>query len=261
MAINWVTPPLSDYEDYEYHNNIYKRYIGNAEYVEIPANALTVVNGRVSAGHMFRGTAVKGVKAPAALGIQDMTSMFRSTTSIALNVDEVDTSSAIIMTSMFRESAARVLDLFSFDTQLTESMDNMFDGAQCEILNVSSFVTSRVKNMAATFSNMVNIIDLDIAHLITSSVETMAFMFNYCPLRSIDISGFDFANTTNMTNMFQGTLARRVYVGSQAAKDKLETLPTNTPAHVKFEIKLVDWYRWKLRYDDNTEYTTTPQLL
>ena len=70
-------------------------------------------------------------------------------------------------------------------------------------LDLSNFNTSSVTNMSNIFSTCSNLTSLDLSNFNTSSVTKMSNMFGSCTsLTSLDLSNFDTSNVTEMSNMF-----------------------------------------------------------
>ena len=137
--------------------------------------------------------------------------MFRDcTTLIAVNMANVDTSSATSMSFMFRGcSGLMSLDLSGFNTSNVTNTSYMFYGCSgLTSLDVSNFDTSSVTNMYSMFYGCSGLMSLDLSGFNTSSVTDMNSMFRECSgLTSLDLSGFDASNVKNMSSMFDGCLS------------------------------------------------------
>jgi len=85
-------------------------------------------------------------------------------------------------------------------------MESMFDKCGQYVVEIKSFPdTSNVSNMHDAFINLNNIKSFDIAKTLnTSSCTDMSGMLAYAnKLESIDVSGWDVSNVTNMQNLFR----------------------------------------------------------
>ena len=70
-------------------------------------------------------------------------------------------------------------------------------------LDLSNFNTSSVTNMSNIFSTCSNLTSLDLSNFNTSKVTDMSNMFGSCTsLTSLDLSNFDTSNVTSMSSMF-----------------------------------------------------------
>ena len=134
--------------------------------------------------------------------------MFRDcATLIAVNMANVDTSSATSMSFMFRGcSGLMSLDLSGFNTSNVTNTSYMFYGCSgLTSLDVSNFDTSSVTNMSCMFYGCSGLTSLDVSNFDTSSVTNMYSMFYGCSgLMSLDLSGFNTSSVTNMSSMFRG---------------------------------------------------------
>ena len=74
-------------------------------------------------------------------------------------------------------------------------------------LDLSNFNTSSVTNMSNIFSNCKALTSLDLRNFNTSNVTIMTNMFGSCKsLTSLDLSKFDTSNVTDMGSMFNGCI-------------------------------------------------------
>ena len=72
-------------------------------------------------------------------------------------------------------------------------------------LDLSNFNTSNVTNMSNIFGECSNLTSLDLRNFNTSNVTIMGNMFGSCKsLTSLDLSNFDTSSVTDMGNMFNG---------------------------------------------------------
>ena len=133
--------------------------------------------------------------------------MFRDcTTLIAVNMANVDTSSATSMSFMFDGcSGLMSLDLSGFNTSNVTNTSYMFYGCSgLTSLDVSNFDTSSVTNMSCMFYGCSGLTSLDVSNFDTSSVTNMYSMFYGCSgLMSLDLSGFNTSSVTDMNSMFR----------------------------------------------------------
>ena len=87
---------------------------------------------------------------------------------------------------------------------LNEDSSRMFsDLSNLISLDVSSFDTSKVTNMSNMFSRMSNLTTLNLSNFDTSKVTSMIGMFfDAHELTSLNVSNFDTSNVTDMSRMF-----------------------------------------------------------
>ena len=130
-------------------------------------------------------------------------------------LDYLGTSGNIYLYNMFAEcSSLTTLDLSSFDTRNVKNMGNMFSGCT-NLQNLTlgeNFSTESVTSMAYMFADGCNpaVIQTVIAHenFSTENVEYMQNMFtNITGTSVLDLTKFNTAKVTNMTNMFKGSSA------------------------------------------------------
>ncbi len=98
------------------------------------------------------------------------------------------------------------LDLSGFNTINVANMSLMFfECSKLETIDVSEFDVKNVTTMSAMFSGCHRLKNLDISHFVTTSkLENLGQMFLTCrTLESVDLSGFDTSNVTDMNNMFR----------------------------------------------------------
>ncbi len=185
-SINWQT-------DFEYEiqgdNIVLRKYIGNAEEVNIPSTAT-----------------IDGVTYTVKLN-DNCYAFFRNcknTKSISFSKD-IDTSNVTDMSEMFDTCRNLTdLDISGFDTSNVTDMHFMFyDCRSLKSVDVSGFDTSNVTNMICMFFYCQNLTNLDVSGFDTSQVTDMFNMFFGCrSLTNLDVSGFDTRNVTNMGAMF-----------------------------------------------------------
>lgn len=174
------------------------KYIGTAEYVEIPHTIKGVPV--TSYKNMFKATNVNGVKSTNK-NVTDMSSMFDSSTSASLDLSELDTSNVTNMYGMFWSSKATTLDLSKFNTNKVINMSWMFYGSKATTLDLNSFNTSAVTNMSSMFFSS-KATTINLSSFNTSSVTNMSGMFDASEAISLNLSGFNTSNVTNMSAMF-----------------------------------------------------------
>ena len=140
----------------------------------------------------------------------DMTSYFRFTNCTTMDLTYLDTSLTTNMTMMFgglnpNTKLNKIIFGNDFHTSNVTNMMMMFSELENLIeLDLSSFNTSNVTNMYAMFWNCSKLESLNINRFDTSNVTTMQQMFNRCQsLTELDLSNFDTSNVTNMSQMFR----------------------------------------------------------
>ena len=142
--------------------------------------------------------------------ITNMSSMFRGSKAISIDLSSFDTSNVLSMSSMFENTKATELNLSSFDTSKVTSMDSMFLGSQATTINLSSFDTSKVTSMDTMFYN--------------------------AKVVSLDLSSFDTSNVTDMYYMFKDSSVTIGYARTEEDADKLNA-SSGKPSALSFVVK------------------------
>lgn len=201
---NYVLAKDSDFSGTSNHSF---KYIGNAEYVEIPH----VIKGVpvTSYASMFMGTRVKGVK------------------STNKNIDN--------MYEMFRNSEATELDLSQLDTSSVKNMNLMFAGSEATSINLTGFNTSNVTTMQHMFAET-HATTLDLSSFDTRNVTDMNAMFFFSQVSTLDLSNFDTSNVTDMGFMFYASQATKGYARTQADAERLNS-SSHKPDNLNFVVK------------------------
>ena len=128
-----------------------------------------------------------------------------------------DTSNVTDMSNMFGNCVSlQNLNVSGFNTSKVTNMSYMFYLCRSlQNLNVSGFDTSEVTDMSYMFYNCYNLQNIDVSGFITSKVENMSRMFYYANLHNsqgtVNLDEWDVSNVTNMSYMFGGTSADRLY--------------------------------------------------
>ena len=138
--------------------------------------------------------------------IVSMSSMFRNSQAISIDVSTLYTSSVVYMSFMFQYSKATSIDVSNFDTSRVTDMSGMFNDSKATTINVSNFDTSKVTDMGSMFSSSQATI-LDVSNFDTSSVTSMGYMFSNSQATTLDVSNFDTSKVTYMAGMFQNSKA------------------------------------------------------
>ena len=132
-----------------FYNGIF-RYIGDAEYIEVPHEikgvAVTSYKG------MFENTNVKGVISTNP-NITDMSNMFKGNTATQLDVRTLNTENTRNMSGMFEDAKTTELDLGGFKTVNATNMSNMFKNTLVDELDLGSFDMGKVANTDNMFQN------------------------------------------------------------------------------------------------------------
>ena len=94
--------------------------------------------------------------------------------------------------------------LLKFNQKIT-SCEYMFSDLNNILeIDLSKFDFSKVTNMKSMFSNCLNLEQINFGNIDTSLVENMEKMFFYCTkLTSVDLSSFDISKTKTMESMFK----------------------------------------------------------
>ena len=127
--------------------------------------------------------------------VSDISYMFSSCESATtINVSSFDTSNVKKMYSLFRNcKSVKTLDVSNFNTENIYDMSYMFA--------VGGYCYDEDYNYVEKTSELENIIFGEDFN--TSKVQTMAHMFEGASVKSLDLSGFDTQNVTEMGCMFE----------------------------------------------------------
>lgn len=222
---NYVLAKDSDFSGTSNHSF---KYIGNAEYVEIPH----VIKGVpvTSYASMFMGTRVKGVKSTNK-NIDNMYEMFRNSEATELDLSQLDTSSVKNMNLMFAGSEATSINLTGFNTSNVTTMQHMFAETHATTLDLSSFDTRNVTNMEGMFSNS-RATKINLSSFDTSNVVNMWGMFSESEVTILDLSSFDTSKLIDGSYMFSNSKATKIYARTPADKEVFENLIGTSSAEI-----------------------------
>ena len=125
-----------------------------------------------------------------------------------INFNNINTSNVTNMSAMFNNCISLTsIDLDNFDTSNVTDMYAMF--RRCEMLtsmNISHLNTSNVRNMSVIFAECKNLIYVNINNLGSNNLNDASAMFNSSSkLEKIDMSGFNFGQTSYVLNNLFGT--------------------------------------------------------
>ncbi|WP_026669100.1 leucine-rich repeat protein [Butyrivibrio sp. AE3006] len=224
---NWYSQYNYDLDEETHEISIYK-YIGKAEEIRIPSEA--VIDGKTYA------TVVEGFNVESA-------------------VKSIKFERGVKIADGVTFSSAKSLEAFGFagaDTSRMTTMKSMFSG--CENLKTIDFTgvdTSKVTNMDYMFSACTSIESLDLRAFDTTSLKTFALMFNNCRnLKELNLSTFDLTNASGRQNG---------YWQATDGCNRLEKIWTPTG------LKDATYYKWTLpnrpwKYVDGSgnSYTRMP---
>ena len=146
----------------------------------------------------FRGPAVAEA---------NMSHFFFALGNVINGLSYLDTSATTNMHEMFAYSSFVSLDLTNLNTSQVTSMHAMFDSASSltSIAGITNWDTREVRSMGLMFCGT-GLTSLDLSGWNTSNVTNMDSMFwNSDRLTSLDLSGWDTRNVTQMGFMFYGT--------------------------------------------------------
>ena len=152
----------------------------------------------------------------------------------SIDAEGLDTSNVTSMKSLFFSAKKLTNILFSnWDTSNVENMQNMFSYTSIEYIDLSSLNTSNVTTMVGMFYSCTNLLHVNLSNLSnpmledtnrmfqlagnsettidfsgfnTSNVSNMRLMFNGYGGKKLDLSGFDTSSVENMNSMFNGCL-------------------------------------------------------
>ena len=171
------------------------------------------------------------------VSITSMSEMFRNSNAISIDVSSFDTSNVTKMMAMFYgTSATEIKGLENFNTSKVTTMYNMFGYVHITSIDVSSFDTSNVTVMTQMFSrSKINEI-IGLENWNVRSVKQMNWMFDSINITSLDLSGFNTSNVTDMSQMFYGCQnLKTIYVGNNFTTDKV----TSSTSMFNYAINLV----------------------
>lgn len=186
------------------------RYIGSAEYVEIPHEIKGI---KVTSYYqMFYRSNVKGVKSTN-MNVKDMGFMFEDSRSSTLDLSQLNTSGVTNMRGMFYASKATEIDVTNWNTSNVTNMSRMFYGSEVTKIDLSSFNTSNVTNMSEMFAGL-KVPNIDLSNFDTSNVTNMSRMFYGAKVNVLDLSNFNTSKVTNMEMMFDNLRANKLDTSS-----------------------------------------------
>ena len=180
-----------------------------------------------------------------------------SETTEIVGLKNFDTSNVRYMSEMFfGQIKVKNLDLSSFNTSNVELMGGMFSNClSLESVNLKSFNTSKVTQMSAMFQHTSSLSVLDLSSFNTSNVTSMSYMFgcggnselcklktikgiekfdtskvtdmkfmfvHQTSLRTLDLSGWNTANVTDMEGMFAAANFTTIYASPAFTTDKVQ---------------------------------------
>ena len=126
----------------------------------------------------------------------------------SLDLSKWDTSNVTTMAFMFTNAINIIeLNLTGWDTSNVTTMGSMFNKMEKveTILGLSEFITSKVENMAYIFNWCRVIPSLDLSFWDVSNVTSLERAFSECPkLVSISFENWNTSNVTNMSYLFSG---------------------------------------------------------
>ena len=153
----------------------------------------------------------------------------------ALNVARWNTSNVTDLSFTFSDCGAAALDLHTWDTGNVVWLENTFSGAGASSINVTGWDTSKMASMYSAFAFTKNLNTMDLSGWDTSSVGrwgegedvymTSAFNSMFCNsnVKSVNVTGFDFANFEGNGGRFSG-----VYAMFGNCRELKEIIGTNT---------------------------------
>ena len=140
--------------------------------------------------------------------VEGMANMFYNCKLVpTLDVSGFNTDKVTTMKMMFRDcDRVKTLDLSNFNTEKVLDMSLMFyncDSLTSIVYDKSRFVTTAAKNTSSMFGWCKQLESIDVTGFNTSNVTDMHDMFTHCEaLTSLDVSNFNTAKVTNMSAMF-----------------------------------------------------------
>ena len=128
---------------------------------------------------------------------------FRNITNI--NIDSINSSNTKNMSNMFARIATTTIDFSKFNTSNATDMSMMFAGTLLENLDLSGFDVSKVTNFGSVFGGCSSLKTLDISNWDFASVTSLSNFFNtsLINLESINMKNINTSNIDNMNSMFQ----------------------------------------------------------
>ncbi|WP_188357425.1 BspA family leucine-rich repeat surface protein [Leuconostoc falkenbergense] len=138
-----------------------------------------------------------------------MQSMFENTPKLTnLTLTNFNTFNVTSMQSMFNRSGVSSLDLSHWNVSTVRYFNQMFDGSSVESVNLSGWGTSGSANGARTismFANTEKLISVNLSGFNMVNVTNISSMFSESAIETLDLSSWNTSNVTTATNAFANT--------------------------------------------------------
>ncbi len=171
-------------------------------------------------------------------GATSMSNMFYNCRSLkTLDLSIFNTESVTSMYGMFGLcTSLETVELSSFNTKNVVSMSHMFSTCMSlTTLDLTNFSAPLVRDTYRMFYDCNNLQKIEFGKFSNSSNMNMANMFGDCRnLTQLDLTSFTFASGSVITDMFMQTGSLTVYVSTQEALDKLNTLSYKPTISIKY---------------------------
>jgi surface protein len=242
-AKNWVIPST-------FENVFFRTMAGGSSIEEIDVSGWDLSNTSSISG-LFAATYPNGIHLNSIIGLDTwdasnvtvMTYMFQNCEGLTtLDLSNFTSSNVIYMTGMFSGcTSLTTLDLSGFDTSRVTNMSYMFQNCtSLTTLDLSSFDTSNVTNMSNLFNGCSGLTSVNLDNFVMKSVPggffsgassiktisaknwtipdsfTHAFFRNMSgssSIQSIDVTGWNLSNTTNLQGLFADGVGLRTITG------------------------------------------------
>ena len=168
----------------------------------------TTINDRpiISMANMFNGSNAVSIDTSSFItnNVTNMNNMFSNTQFTTIDVSNLNTSNVNRMNEMFSYTKVKKIDLRNFDTSNISEMSGMFEGSNVndliiDNLNLSSLYIND-DSSSELFKNTQNLERISAQNLIISS--SFRKIFSIPSLKSIDVTGWDLSNTTDIQGLF-----------------------------------------------------------
>ncbi len=156
--------------------------------------------------YMFAGTTISTIDLSGfdTSGVTNMSYMFASTNIPTLDLSGFNTGSVTNMSYMFAGAQTPEVDLHTFDVSQVTTIYSLFAGSQVEDINISGWNFASTNDLSGLFSSSSKLKTLDLSNVNTSNIEHMSGMFSGCSsIEILDLSSFDISNVVNIY-MFGG---------------------------------------------------------
>lgn len=229
---------LATDEDFSGTANGSFTYIGTDEYVIVPYRIKGVIVR--SYKEMFKNnTAIKGV-ASYSREVLDFSNCFDGAgiTGQPLELKYLETGGAYVFSNMFRGCKAGTLDLSDWDTSNVYLMDYTFRSCKATSIDVSGWNTKRVSTFYYCFEQASVKSLIGLGDWTNENCSNYGYMFSYCPVIVLDLSGFTTPLAGTFSSMLQMTgSVLEAYAKTQEDANWFNSASLYKPSSYTFTIK------------------------